>query len=275
MVRNSINFCLNFFRGLIFFFFSSCFMWASAFAFVVYDPVVQATLEAKFGMEFAKQIESIAKQGEQLIKMVEQIDKLKTQIQQFEQQIDLAKQTLKELGDDGFSWKNAKDKIDKVETLLDQTQGIAYNAADVGGRFADIFPGYKEDKSGGYAKKYKLMIDATHATLKSMLSVIGGSAKSFNDDRSRLLKLQEEAQGVKGHLQALQAGMRISAEQISQLMMLRQSLMTQTNAQIAYYAEEMQKEASREQALESVIKNGAIKTVVVGDSGMEIGLPVR
>lgn len=246
----------------------------STFAITVFDPVVNATLGANFAKEINNQIETINKHIEQIKKMAEEIDKLNTQITQLGTQIDLIKQTLAEISEDGFNWSNAKSKIDKLETLFDQTHSLAYNAGDVGARFGELFPGYKEQIESS-AKQYQTIVDATHSTLKNILQVVGSSAKSFIDDANRLTQLQEEARGVKGHVQALQAGMRIAAEQASQLMMLRQTLIAQINAQVAYYSAEIQKEASREHSLETAIKQGATTAPEIGYSGREIKLPEK
>jgi len=233
-------------------------------AFAVW-PVIDTAAIAKFVEQIKNQAIQIENQVKQLIIMKEEIDKLQIQI-------NLAQRTLKELVDDGFNWNNATTKINKLETLLDQTHGLAYNASNINDQFGQIFPGYKEHTTG-YAEQYKKSVDTTHTTLKNVLQVIGGSAKNFSDESNRLMELQRQAQGVQGHLQALQVSMRIAAEQIAQLQMLRQTLIAQTNAQVTYYAAEIQKEATREHSLAEAVKKGATVAPTIGHSGYEIKIP--
>lgn len=248
---------------------------APLIAMTVYDPIVDVTLITNFAKEIDNQINTIKNQIQQINHAREQITQLTTQIQQLYTQIDLIKQTLAQIADDGFDWAHAGEKIKQLETLFDQTHGLAYNAINVGQQFSDLFPEYDKLKElkDGYAAHYKKIVDVTETTLKNILQIVGSSAQSFVNDAQRIAQLQGEAKGVQGHVQALQAGMRIAAEQASQLMMLRQTLIAQTNAQIAYYAAEMQKAATLEHSLETAIKQGAITAPPVGHSGKEIILP--
>jgi P-type conjugative transfer protein TrbJ len=222
----------------------------------------------------AKFVEQIKKQKEQIEKQVQQIELLVEEGKKLDQQIKLIQQTLADISDDGFTWDNAKSKIDKLETLLDQTHGLAYNAKSVNDQFGKIFPGYKAD-TDGYAAQYRKAVDATHATLKSVLNVVGGNAKNFVDEANRLRELQEQAKGAQGHLQILKASMRMAAEQVAQMQMMRQAIISQTNAQIAAYAAAMQKDATKEQALSETVHKGEIKTKPIGHSGKEITLPKK
>ena len=60
---------------------------------------------------------------------------------------------------------------------------------------------------------------------------------------------------------------------MSQLQLLRQAVLSQTNAQAAYYAAKTQEEASARAEMEKVIKLGSTVVPEYGSSGEALKLP--
>ncbi len=81
-------------------------------------------------------------------------------------------------------------------------------------------------------------------------------AQHFQDENNRLSFLQQQAQNAQGQTQAIQASTQIASEMVSQQQLLRQTVMAQSNAQTAYYANQLQNEASSRAELESVDSPG-------------------
>jgi P-type conjugative transfer protein TrbJ len=213
--------------------------WSPAHAMIVFDPTV------------------FAKLAEEMLVMQEQLD-------------DLNKE-LKALSGGQYQWSNAQTLINQLGSTINQSNAIAYSAADVNNKFQSIYPGYKAPDN--YSQSYQQVVQSTMQTLNNVLQAMGTSAQDFQNENNRLQFLQSQSQSAQGQMQAIQAASQIASEQVSQLQLLRQTLMAQANSQTAYYAAQMQKDASEEASMHTLFSSN--DTNYSADQGHAIWQPAN
>ena len=158
------------------------------------------------------------------------------------------------------NWDTAQTKINELNGIVNQTDTIAYSASNIDSNFRQVFPGYQSGTTTTYSDQYQKVIKNTQNTLNSILQSMGASASNFSNENSHLTDLQNAVTGADGQTKAIQAASQIASEEVSQLQLLRQTVIAQTNAQNTYYAAEIQKEASAKQAFDNLVdtsKTGA------------------
>jgi P-type conjugative transfer protein TrbJ len=203
------------------------------YVFAVF-PVIDATAVAKLAGE------------------IEQLSQIYTQLGELTTHTQLLNQELAQLTNS--NWSTAQTEITDLGNVINKTNTIAYNASDIDGDFRKVFPGYQSGTTTTYSDQYKTIITNTQNTLNSVLQSVGASASDFSSENGRLVQLQGAFNDANGQTKAIQAAAQIASEQVSQLQLLRQTVIAQTNAQNTYYAAEIQKEASAKQAFDNFVE---------------------
>jgi P-type conjugative transfer protein TrbJ len=190
---------------------------------------------------------------------------------QLRQQTQYIQQQLKMLKGDQYQWSNAQPLINHLGSIVNQTNGIAYSAANLHQKFQQAYPGYQAPQD--FNQQYKHNINMTQNTLNGVLQSMGASAHDFQSENARLAFLQRQSQRAQGQTQAIQASSQIASEMVSQIQLLRQTVIAQSNAQTAYYATQIQNEASSQAELEKIINSGSTNVPSYGSSGQQLNVP--
>lgn len=206
---------------------------AQGVAEIVYDPTVDADIIQTFSF-FESEISDLEKQ-------ISDLDK-----------------ELKLLSSGKYLWSNTSSLINQLGNTMEQATGLAYSAKNEAAEFASLFPGYTVFNN--FNQQYQQITRSSLDTLNNVLQNMKVSANDFMDESSRLKMLQGFTENIEGQTQALQMANQLASEQISQLQLLRQVVMAQANAQIVYYAQQIQKEAGAIADLNEMISNGDTKT---------------
>jgi P-type conjugative transfer protein TrbJ len=193
------------------------------------------------------------------------------QLEQLREQTKYIQQQLQNLTSGQYKWSNAQGIINNLGSIVNKTNTIAYNASNLNQKFQKSFPGY--EVSSNFKELYKNNINMTQNTLNAVLQSMGANAKNFQSENERLSFLQRQSQNARGQTQAIQAGSQIASEMVSQIQMLRQTIIAQTNAQTAFYATQLQTQASARAELERIISNGSTETPEYGSSGNYLTIP--
>lgn len=199
-----------------------------------------------------------------LIQLGNQLMQLKQQTQYIQQQIQMLK-------GDQYQWSNAQGLINNLGSIVNQTNGIAYSASNVNQKFQQAYPGYQAPQD--FNQQYKNNVNMTQNTLNGVLQSMGSSAQDFQSENTRLAFLQRQSQSAQGQTQAIQASAQIASEMVSQIQLLRQTVIAQSNAQTAYYATQIQNDASSKAELEKVINSGSTNVPSYGSSGHQLNSP--
>jgi P-type conjugative transfer protein TrbJ len=212
-----------------------------ALAALVFDPSVFARL------------------GEEALQLKNQLDVLKQQLN-----------AIKQLKSSQYQWSNAQGLINQLGTVMEASQGISYSARELDTQFKTAFPGYKAPSNFG--AEYEKLTNRTLNTLNGVLRVMGRSAADFQTENARLAFLQSQEKSAIGQTQAIQAASQIASEQVSQLQLLRQTIMAQTTAESTYFASQIQQEASQQAELTKIVQAGSQTAPPIGHSGQAIDL---
>ncbi|MDX2165083.1 MAG: hypothetical protein SFW07_06685 [Gammaproteobacteria bacterium] len=200
------------------------------------------------------------------LQLVSQIEILQQQASYLQQSLN----AIKTLGGDQYQWSNVSQQINELGNVIQSANGISYSAQNVGSQFQKAYPGYQPPQD--FNQQYQQNMTTTMNTLNGTLQSLNISAEDFANEPKRIAFLQSQIQNAHGQTQAIQASAQISTEVVSQLQLLRQTMMSQSNAQNEYYAQQLQTEASNEAGLNQMIKNGSTHFVPYGGSGHQVHL---
>lgn len=200
------------------------------------------------------------------LELVSQINLLQQQAEYLQQSLN----AIKTLGDDQYQWSDISKQINQLGSVIQSTNGISYTAQNVGNQFQKTYPGYQPPQD--FNQQYQQSVTTTMNTLNGALQSLNMSSEDFTNEPKRIAFLQSQVQNAHGQTQAIQASAQISTEVVSQLQLLRQTIMTETNAQNSYYAQQLQTQASSEAGFNQMIKNGNTHLIPYGSSGHEIHL---
>lgn len=203
--------------------------------------------------------------------MVDQIKQVKNQLEVMERQKMLMEQAQLTLSGNQYQWSNAQDLINKLGTIVNQSNALSYASKNIDEQFKKNFPGYHVPND--YGQSYEDITNTTINTLNGALKSVGMSAEDFQNENRRLSFLQSQEQNADNQLKAIQAASQIASEQVTQIQLLRQTIMAQTNAQTTYYAAQIQKESNAHAELQAVIREGAKESPEIGHSGHSITIP--
>ena len=156
----------------------------------------------------------------------------------------------------------------QLQNTMQKTQGIHYYSNTLQEQFQKAYPGYQVPND--FQKHYQTNVNTAQQTFCGVLESLRLQAQHVQAENQHLDFLQHQVQHAQGQTQAIQASSQITSEIVSQQQLLRQAVMAQTNAQTAYYATQLQNDASRHAAFVSVIQAGATNIPAYGSSGQTI-----
>ncbi len=182
---------------------------------------------------------------ESVLKQVEMIRNQMTQIE------NMVQNTTRSAG----IWDaDALPRLLRLGQIIEQEQAIAYQMATVDGEFRRRFPGYRPVTD--WAKEYELWTRTTMDTLRGTLNSARLHADNFATEQGRIQALQAMSDSAEGRMQALQVGNMMAAEQLQQLVQLRQLVLAQMNAQNVYMAQQLNRDSQRAATVDEWIRNG-------------------
>ncbi|MBS0357960.1 MAG: hypothetical protein JSS53_01620 [Proteobacteria bacterium] len=196
---------------------------------------------------------------------------LGSQLEQLRQQTLYIQTALKRLESGQYRWSNTSNLMRELGQIIEKTQGIAYSASDLDKQFKSAYPGYVAPED--FSLQYKSNANTLMNTLQGVMGSLNASHRNFKNEGEHLSFLEAQVQSAEGQTQAIQASAQMTGEVISQIQALRQTVMAQTNAQTAYYATEVQNEASAHAELSDILQSGKRETVEYGHSGSSLKIP--
>lgn len=199
-----------------------------------------------------------------LAQLGNQLAELKTQTQSMQQ-------TLQTLSGDQYQWSNTQDLMKQLQHAMQMPSEIMNDGDQLQHTFQKAYPGYQALPD--FQKHYQTNVNTAQQTFCGVLESLHLQAQHLQSENQHLDFLQHQVQHAQGQTQAIQASSQITSEIVSQQQLLRQAVMAQTNAQTAYYATQLQNDASRHAEFVSVIQAGATKIPAYGSSGQQLDSP--
>jgi P-type conjugative transfer protein TrbJ len=176
-------------------------------------------------------------------------------------------------------FRNVKGVYTKVKGIIDRTQGLAYNLANMDEELKRRFKSYADFSSlsqiSDFSSEYKNIVGTQMETVRSTMEAIGVSFEELvNDDASALQELQSKASSAKGRNELIQATNQLLGFLAEDAMKLRQLQMMQAQmAGTAYEAERARSDLSNRR-IESFFKRGNEDPVnIPGESLIDKLLP--
>jgi P-type conjugative transfer protein TrbJ len=225
---------------------------AWGYAMIVLDPsnLVQNTISAM------KAIESV----------INEVQMIANQIKQIENMV----QNTRSVG--GVWDQQALPRLIQLGQVIDQEQAVAYAMTGMDRVFRERYPGYRPVTD--WAAAYDQWTRTTLDTLRGSLAAVRLHADDFADEQRRIQTLTALSDSAEGRMQALQAGNMLAAEQIQQLVKLRQLMMAQINAQNVYMANQTNREAQRVATQQEWVKNGNREAPALTGAGASASTPI-
>jgi P-type conjugative transfer protein TrbJ len=170
-------------------------------------------------------------------------------------------------------FRNVKGIYSKVKGIIDRTQGLAYNLANMDEELKRRFRSYADMSSlslvSDFSSEYKAIVGTQMETVRSTMEAIGVSFEELvNDDASALKELQQKASSATGRNELIQATNQMLGFMAEDAMKLRQLQMMQAQmAGTAYEAERARSDLSNKR-IESFFKRGNEDDVYIPDSSL-------
>ena len=202
-------------------------------------PVIDAANLVQNTLTALKTIESVINEVQMIANQVRQLETMVQNTKGFSQ---------------GLWDTDAQPRLLRLGAVIDQEQAIAYTMANVDGLFRQRYPGYRPVTD--WSSEYELWTRTTLDTLRGTLNSVRLHGEGFATEQGRIQALQAMSESAEGRMQALQVGNMMAAEQLQQLVQLRQLVMAQINAQNVYMAAQTNREAQRAATQSEWIRNG-------------------
>lgn len=151
------------------------------------------------------------------------------------------------------TWSDISPILNQLASEIQKGNALAYSAKNMDQVFHNKFPGYKPQTD--YDTEYQNWSETTMDTIRNVLASAGIQSNAFGDEQNTLDTLKSLNDTSVGRMQAIQVGNKIAAEQVGQMQKLRQLIISQTNAQNAYMAYNVQKEQAQEAATHNLLNH--------------------
>lgn len=129
----------------------------------------------------------------------------------------------------------------ELEELLQQEQALAYSLQHIDQLFRQRFPGFQPPRD--WQREYTDWTETVLDTLRGTLDVLHTYGEDFGPVEERTRIMQQKSEASIGRLQAIKVGNMLAAENLQQLVKLRQLTMVQINAQNTWMAKVTNQEA--------------------------------
>jgi P-type conjugative transfer protein TrbJ len=185
--------------------------------------------------------------------LANQAQQLKAEIGQYQDMLTNSKTIPSQL------WGRAMQDFQQLTNVMQRSRAIAYSASNLDGQFASRYGSYNSYLSrkmgnNDWQNKYaQWSREGTDNTLYAMKG-LGVQAAQMQDDQALMQRLQSMASSAEGRMQAIQVGNMMAAQNVDQVMKLRQLMMMQLQMQANYMAVQQDQDAARQASREKLYK---------------------
>lgn len=177
-----------------------------------------------------------------------------TQAQQLGTQINQYKDML--INSKGLStqvWGQAMQDFSKLQNLMSQSRSMAYSASNLDGQFSSRYGTYdaylnRKMDAKDWQNKYAQWSQEGSDNARYALKGLGLQASQMQNEQALMQQLQSMAGSAEGRMQALQVANMMAAQNVEQVMKLRQMMMLQLQMQANYLAQQQDRMATQEAA---------------------------
>lgn len=204
-------------------------------------------------------------QASSIVEEVATASNTANQVQQQIQTVQQGAQNLQSLSPSDIATWNRY--IDQLGGVMAQTNGLAYNMAEIDTKFSENFPKYDDmvnkgktgdmkQQAGAFAGMYKTLTDRNRGTALGTLKNLKKTSNYLADDEVTLNQLKLSSDNTTGNLQVMQAANRIAVHQTQTLKDLHFTMLSQQNLMAQQLATENQRVAAEQSRRESIMTRG-------------------
>ncbi len=164
------------------------------------------------------------------------------QIRLAESQIANQVQALKKLGSP--VWRQIGGVVQAASVAQSQGAAIAYSSSDLDQRFAARFPAAA---TRDFPADERARNAATMATLAGALDATRVGASTFAPGATQIDQFKAQVAASNGHEESLELANTVHVYSAEELLLLRQAIAAQTNAQAVYYASQVNAQAQAQE----------------------------
>lgn len=143
------------------------------------------------------------------------------------------------------SWETALPLLEELDAIIKQGEALAYGDSNIQQTFEDKFPGYKITDELWEARS-ELWTNTQLDTLRNVLQSVHKQNENFQTEQPFVESMIAQSNAAVGHMQALQHGNALIGANVTQLVKLRQLIMSQINADTVYRSAETARRAESE-----------------------------
>ncbi|MEP6495564.1 MAG: hypothetical protein ABJF01_22955 [bacterium] len=228
---------------------------AAIVAVVLTGPLPFTKASAQFGLPGLPQVvidpSAIGKLVSQLNQQLQQIQMQRNQLQQ--QVLSMRKLANPPL-------RQISGAMSQLDQLMRDGQSLAYQVRNLQSEFNATFPVTRAIID--WPTEERAQAQRTIATLRASLNAASVQASSFTTGLDRIAQMKSAVGAVQGHEAALELQNSASIFTAEELVLLRQALMSQANAQAVYYAHQINQTAQRDETIRAQLSADAIRGAV-------------
>lgn len=175
-------------------------------------------------------------------------------------QIQQAELELKSLSPDQLLQYNRY--IDQLGSIMSQTNGMAYNLANIDSQFDSIFPKYddslngvsgtQQQKQATFSTQYKAILDNNRGTALGTLKNLKKTSDYLDSDNATLDSLKATSNNAQGNLQAIQAANQIAVHQTQTLKDLHRTMLSQQSLMVVQQQQVIEQQAKEKAMAEKL-----------------------
>lgn len=190
-----------------------------------------------------------------IAEQVQQTTTAASQLQQDIQTVQQGYQNLEKLSAADLAGWNKY--IDQLSGIMVQTNGLAYNMAELDNKFSENFPMYDDVLNNGktgdlkaqassYAAMYKALTDRNRGTAIGTLRNLKKTGEYLDSDIQTMDKLKLTSANASGNIQAIQAANEIALHQTDTLKNLHRTMLSQQSMMAQQLATENARLAAKQ-----------------------------
>ncbi|HCG5236782.1 TPA: P-type conjugative transfer protein TrbJ [Vibrio parahaemolyticus] len=196
---------------------------------------------------------------ESVTQTAQQIQQYQTQLQQYENQLkntvapasyiwDQAQATINELNQATNTLAYYQNQLGSLDNYLGKFQDVSYY------RNSPCFSaqGCSDTEWAAMKESHRISSESQVSASKAAIKGISQQFKALQNDAKQLEKLQRQAQGAEGQLEAIQYANQFASQQSSQLLQIRSLMTAQYNAVATQIQAETDQEARHQAAHEEL-----------------------
>jgi P-type conjugative transfer protein TrbJ len=211
---------------------------------------------------FATEVTQLLNNAELIEMVAQQAEEIANQLRMIE---DMVRNTL---ALPNHVWGDTLGRLARLAQVVRDGQALAYSLSNLDQEFRNRYKDYsfyltRQLGTGDLSSKYRQWSTETLDTVRVSLDAVHLQAEHFADEEATMQQLQRMSETAGGRMQAIQAGNQIAAQQVRQIQLLRQLMMTQMQMQGAYLAAQADRESLQGAQTELFFRT--TPSTVVGD----------